>query len=575
MSGRTRGSSQVTDGTPPPPAPKSGEMTVQFKGDIDTVTEKLQRRPKGDPREDTGDTDKTVTDALAKPGLKFHVKRILPKEWKGEDCRYVVYNDDTPMLYNDIIEEVEAHSGGKKYRLTVTDPETGKSVAAKTFTIDVDPILKKKTEQDDSEMMNLFRGEEAGDDAMAAFDKTIERQAKLADRQLTLERTQDMLESLKKKRETKGVSSEDGQLIAKLQQDLVEERHRRELADVRAEYDRKMAAMDAKIEAGGGNKQGSELAAVLSQMQKAQEASEKRFEAMMAQQREDKANEILREIRSSRLSGGGAGSFKEQMELFGTVAKMFGMRVPSGGGDDDDEEDDDRPWYEKLGIAFADKVLPKLMDKFDGMEKEGKKVTKEDFMREIDSYAEQAADQAAKKELEKIEKKNKPALIGTKRPDEKNPEKKDPVESLPQEAPSPEARSTAEEKTAQAAPVTVEQETALNVGGVIMLIQRETLSRRNYYLWNYEGAWQNLPEELLEKICSAEDCIAMFDVFKVPGINAAEVDELKKRISENAKMVAWLKRGHDELKNWWAEKLKDPNFDPGEQEEEEPGEDQA
>jgi hypothetical protein len=252
------------------------------------------------------------------------------------------------------------------------------------------------------------------------------------------------------------------------------------------------------------------------------------------------------------------------------------MRVPGSGEDDPDDDDDDRPWYEKL----VDKVLPKILDKFDSMEKDGKKVTKEDFMREIDGYAAEAAEREGKKEADRLSRERglpaaKPAAAAP--PPAPAAPAPAPVKELPPAAPgaatAPATPAPAPEVAASApAPgvqLTVEQEICLNVNGVIMLIQRELLTRMKHFQWNYEGAWEHLPEDVLEKVCTSPDCITMFDALKVPGIDPAAIDELKRKISETPKMLAWLKIGHDELVAWWQEKLKDPTFDPDEEEEEE------
>jgi hypothetical protein len=563
----------VTEATPGAPTPKSGEMSVTLKGDPDVVREKMGMNSQEKAPEESGDQDQKFLDALANEGYQFHVKRILPREWKGETATVVVYNDSCPMLYQDIINEITEHSGGKKYRITISDPTTGKAIAAKTFSIDADPILKKKQEQDDSEMLKLMGVEDPDDAANIAVDKSFERQVKMASQRLTLEQHQDMLESLKRKREVKGASPDDAAVtarIAAMERSLAEDRHAREVDRVRQESDQRIRELSARLDAKPQG-QDPQITAILDRMQKAQEASDKRFELMMQNQRDDKANEILRELRATR-DKGGPNSFKEQMELFGTVAKTFGFKIP-GSDDRDDDEDDDRPWYERLGTQLADKFIPKLLDKLDSMEGSGKKVTKEDFMKEIDAYATQAADAAAAKEAERLNKKKvhelpPPAKTAPAAPAPAS----GPVSELPPAAPGGAApaeatppKAPAEATTPQ---LTIEQETAINVMGVAVLIERELQMRKQYYQWNYEGAWENLPEDVLERICTAPDCIAMFEAFKVHGVNPTQIDLLKAKVVENPKMSAWLKLGHDELKEWWIQKQEDPKFDPGEEDEE-------
>jgi hypothetical protein len=554
---RTFDPSKPEDGSPAPPA-RPGEMTVVMKGDPDTVRDKMSLNKVESKRdEESPDQEKKVLSALAQEGLQFQVKRVLPREWEGRDARVIVYNDDTPMLYQDIVDEVRSLSGGKKYRLTIIDPSSGKSVAAKTFTIDADPILKPLAPDDEPEMMKLMEGD-SGEEAMAAVDKSFERQVKLAERRVTFEQHQEMLDSLKRKRDKGGT---DDPRIAALERQIAEDRHRAEIDRIRQENDKRMSDLEARL-APKTSSQDSALAEVLKSMQAAQAASERRFELMLQQMRDDKANEILREVRNAHKSDG-LGSLKEQIQLFSSIATAFGVKLP-GHDDEEDGEDDDRPWYEKLGTQIADKFLPKLLDKFDNMEKEGKKVTKEDFMKEIDQYAEKAADEAAQKEREKLARERS---LPAPKAQPAAPAAQAPVKELPPAAPG--APPPAAPAAAPPALPTVEQEICLNVSGVVMMIQRELQTRRQFYQWNYEGAWNHLPEDILEKVCTSADCISMFDAFKIPGLKVEEIDELKTKISENPKMVAWLKLGHDELVAWWKEKQQDPTFDPGAEDDEE------
>ena len=107
------------------------------------------------------------------------------------------------------------------------------------------------------------------------------------------------------------------------------------------------------------------------------------------------------------------------------------------------------------------------------------------------------------------------------------------------------------------------------VAGAIAMIQHEIGLRTRNYEWNYE-LWDNLPEDVLEKVCTAPDCITMFDAFRVEGINVAMLDEIKTKYSNDAKAVAWLKRGYGELVEWKKRFDLDPSFDPGAEEPEEP-----
>ena len=100
------------------------------------------------------------------------------------------------------------------------------------------------------------------------------------------------------------------------------------------------------------------------------------------------------------------------------------------------------------------------------------------------------------------------------------------------------------------------------------MIEHELSLRQRNYEWNYE-LWDNLPEDLLDRVCTSADLVSMLDVFKVEGIDVKGIEEIKAKISVEPKMLAWLKRGHDELLEWKKKFDADPSFDPGAEEPEE------
>jgi hypothetical protein len=117
--------------------------------------------------------------------------------------------------------------------------------------------------------------------------------------------------------------------------------------------------------------------------------------------------------------------------------------------------------------------------------------------------------------------------------------------------------------------LTVEQEILLRIGGVLQMIERELELRPNDYQWTYEGCFNVLPADVLDRVVAAPDVVSMFDAFARPGISEEKIAEMKARVAQDPKLQAWLKRGHDELKIWVAEKIKDPAYDPFADEEEE------
>jgi len=111
------------------------------------------------------------------------------------------------------------------------------------------------------------------------------------------------------------------------------------------------------------------------------------------------------------------------------------------------------------------------------------------------------------------------------------------------------------------------QRMAILAAGAVAMIQDEVQIRPRQYVWNYE-LWKNLPEELLDAVLASTDPIAMFDAFKVEGFDLAKLELVKQGIAANAKMVAWLKRGWDELQDWKRRLADDPTFDPADLEDE-------
>lgn len=111
--------------------------------------------------------------------------------------------------------------------------------------------------------------------------------------------------------------------------------------------------------------------------------------------------------------------------------------------------------------------------------------------------------------------------------------------------------------------MTVQEEIAFRASGVLEMLARESELRPNEYIWNYEGAWQSLPEPILEKVCAATDPLGVVDALVIEGvIDPAKVAELKAKISGDPRALAWVARGLAELKEWWTAKQSDPSFDP-------------
>lgn len=573
----------VSTQTPKPPAPGGAQMRVEIEGDPDTVRNKLGMNDgdKGKEKE-TGDEDAVFLEALKKAEYRFQIKRILPREWQGRDARLVVMEDACPMLYQDIVDEVTKSSGGRKFRAVVFNPSDGKSVAAKTFTVEADPILPRVVD-DGASLQDLIEEEQEPDDN-ERIQRTFNNQIKMAEQQLTLERTQEMLDSLRNKRSNgKGNPAED-ERIRLLEKKLDEERHQRELDRQKAESDRKYDELQRQLteikanQNKGGDK--SDIALVLESMKTMQEESNRRFEKFLEKSREDKVDEILRRMEKSH-SQGGLGTLAEQVKAFRDIKGLL-----------DGDDGDDREWWEKL----IDHV-PKIMDRLADMSKGGKKVSKEDFLKEIDA----AAERATKEEIAKLEtqapapRRALPAPAPAAVPAPENSQgsvgrpvtKPVKVDALPPAAPTaapepaaaPAAEPSPAAPAAPAAPVqstpdpkqAAEIETLRMAAGVICMIEVELETRKRLYQWNYEGAWQNLPEPLLEKVCMAEEPVQMLAAFMIPGMPGEmvqKIEAIRTKITTSPRAMRWLAAGHKELQRWWQKLEEDPEFDPADEEEE-------
>ncbi len=589
----------VQEKTPPPasqPVTGRATMKVEMSGDPDTVRRKmnLNDEEKGGKTQDRGSGDAIFFEALKNPEYKLRVKRRSPSQWQGQDARVIVYEEQCPMVYNSLVEEVTAIAGGRQFLITIYDPSNGKVIAAKDMEVPADPILKKKDSEDEDEVTRMLSEEPPEPDDVDRLAATMGKQVLLAEKHLTLERTQDMLDSLKRKRD-RGSAPQDDAQIRRLEQELAEQRHQRELDRQQAIHDKELAEMKASIAMlqNSGPQKGAvdpSIVAILDGMRKSQEAADARMDRWMEQQREDKVDKLLKEVRDQR-AGGGLGTLGEQIKAVKAIRDIF----DGGDGDEDDDSDDKEPkeWWEKL----IDHV-PKIMDKLSEMSKGGKKVTKDEFMKEIDD----AAEKATREEIEKLQRQNRPAPLPAPAAPQAlpapaadqgsvgRPVTKPAVTQVAELPPAAPAAAPAPEASAPAAPAApevpimppdaqaaiVEKEILSMATGVVLIIEHELELRKRLYEWNYQGAWQNLPEAMLEKVCTSPDPASMLDALRIQGLPQevlSKIDGIKARISESPRAAAWIARGHKELQRWWKALEADPDFDPADEDEaEEPEE---
>ena len=555
--------------TPPegtPPAEAAGEqetqVSVTLKGSADDVTRRLGARaetkaePKSEPNGHGAEKEAFVK-SLRNAKFVIRVKRITPRDFNGVKTNVEVWSAELPLSYEEIREEIAKTYQGGKYRVAVIDPASNTTVAADTFEVEGDPFVEEAALSDDDQRRIFMEGKAKS--ASELSEEGLERTARLTAKQIEVEQLQQSLKQMRDRGE--GASARRGQddtRIEELDRRLLQAQHAAEIERIQRESDRKIEELKALIVSKQPAPQqgGSEVALILKQMQVNQDASDRRFGDLMKTMQDDKMNAMLRELQAIKNKPAAeTGGMVETMKSFMMMAKMMGMDVPGGDADEDDD-DDDKPWYERL----ADKYLPKLLNVFEEKTAKGEKVTREEFMKEIEGAARQAEDEAVARATQRVQHGGQPRAL---------PAPAAPVAQLPppppavSQLPPPPPASAPSTPPAPPKAMTVEQEIALRTSGVLEMLAREIELRPNEYLWNYEGAWQSLPEPILEKVCAAADPAGVVDALFLEGvIDPAKVAELKAKIVGNPRVLAWVAQGLAELKEWWASKQQDPTFDP-------------
>lgn len=548
------------------------------------------------------DAEKFYT-LLKNPRYIVKVKRLKPKQWKGVKTSVDVWTSELPLQWEEIKNEVAENYKGGIYKASVIDPEKG-MIDAMNFEIDGDPFVEQVEMTPEEKAMFTPQEKDPTDETI----EKLEKRGKFNQKLLEVEQIEAALQDARDRRDGKGKKStnEDDARIVELDRRLTIAQHQAELESRDRKHADEMRELKALIAANSKPAQAagqSETALLLGQMQKMQESSDKRFGDMMKQMQDDRMNQLVQKIdnlekRPSKESGG----FLDFAESAIKMKKLFGWGA--GGGDDDDEEDDPddkRPWWEKaldkLGDKLTPRVIDKIFDRLDGLEKGGKEVNKEDFTKSLEIEMKKAEDEAVRIATERAIK----ALPHNKETPPPPP-KKEAVPTVnvmerkvvdPAAPPTPEAtpEQPAEKKpdlhlvTDTIAPtaevpgqvkpqMSVAQETCLRVCNVILVLERELETRPRRFDWNYEGVWKMLPETVLEKVCLSKAPAEVFEAFKVEGINIADLDKMKEKVLATPRAVAWMSIGIRELNRWWTELEKNPEFDPadegdeGEEEEE-------
>jgi hypothetical protein len=573
----------------------------EVKKQLGIATEKVETKP-----EPVLEDFEKFSNLLKNPKYMVRVKRLRPKQWKGQKTAVEVWTSELPLQWEEIKAEVTEIANGGTYKVSVVNPETGGMIDARNFEIDGDPLIEK-IELSDAEKA-MFAPQEK--DATEEGIQKLESRARFSQKLLEVESIEDQLREARERRDGKGKksTSEDDSRVERLERNLMEAKHQAELESRDRKHAEEMRELKALIAANNKPAQQgpSEVTLLIQQMQKNQESADKRFESLQKQLQDDRMNQLVQKIdnlekRPNKESGG----FLDFAESAIKMKKLFGW---GAGADDDDEEEDDpnddRPWWQKaldrLGDKLTPRVIDKIFDRLDGLETSGKKVDKDDFTKSLEIEMKKAEDEAVRIATERAIK----ALPQSKEPP---PPKKEVVPQVnvmerkvvgEPEAPRPAAPLPTEEKATE---VTVEdpksplhlvkdppaavapteampiaKEICLRVCNVILILERELETRPRQFNWNYEGAWNMLPEAVLEKVCLSKTPAEVFDAFKVEGINVEDLDKMKEKVISAPRAAAWMSRGISELNRWWKKVEADPDFDPadegeGEEAEEEGG----
>jgi len=587
------------EATEPDPKPgTSPHGTLTLRGSADDLKKQLtggETEKKSDEKSPAGnghdEEKKKFVDSLRNSKYIIRVKRLTPREFNGVKTNIEVWQAELPLAYNEIQDEITKECRGGKYRVAVIDPASNNTICADVFEVDGDPAVPEldMTQEEQERIFMQGKPKTASD----ISEESLERRARVAAKMSEVEALEAQLEEARARRlkPTEKSTVQDDTRIVDLDRRLTEAKHQAELEARDRKHAEEMRELKSLIaqSAKPKNDEPSETALILQQMQKAQEASDKRFEALQKQMQDDKLNALLDEVKSLKNKPNQqSGSLLEQAEAMLKMKKIFGWGADDEDEDEDDPEDD-RPWWEraidKLGSKWGDKIV----EKFTSMEEKGEKVDREKFLQEMTQYADQVSAEAIERQRRQALPAPAPAASAPPLPIPPPPARPagaappGTVTSLPPPPPTaPPLAPAAAAAPAPAAPqtieipakLTIEQEILLRVNGVLEMFERETELRPNEYLWNYEGAWRSLPESVLEKICTAADPVAMLDAFAIPHINPEKLAEMRTKLSANPRTLAWAKVGLDELREWWQHKLQDPKFEPFSEEDEEPGEEE-
>ncbi len=578
---RTKGAGGDEAETPPsggaPP-----KMTATLSGDPDSVKAQLGVGGGGkDPSPEPVEAKFHEVIKDPKNGLVVH--RISPRKWEGRKINVEVYRERCPLTLTQVEEEVFGEHGGKDYRFSVVDQETGETIAACIRRHGGDPIIPETIESVDG---SFLREVEQQEDPGEQSEKALQRRIRMAG----LRRDLEVVEGTGRRTDNGNEDPAATERVRELEKKITDIQEESKFDRMQREHREEMRVLADKIDKlqapkpDGDNKL---LEMMIKQMESTQKSTNDQMNRMMDQMKDDKLVAIERQLTAIQNKPATKdGGMVESIEMLTKVAGLLGMDLPGAGKDD---ASDERPWYERL----MDDHLPKILDAIIEEKKEGgPPISKEELAKRIaveadKAIAEETARIAEKKRLAAEPPRTIKHEIDMPQPSPAAPPAPAPAPAVeapaygpppadsapaaPQPAPAPPAAPPKPEEPPPTSKVpSIEEEISQRCGQVLVVMSREMDLRPRDFKWTFI-AWDHLPEVIREKLAKAPDPVAMFNAFD-GYVNPEGLKALKEKIAAEVKLTAWFARGLKEIGEWQAKLDADPNFDPSQEGEEPDGE---
>ena len=501
-------------------------------------------------------------DAVKNPENTVVVSRIAPRKQDGVKLNIEVYKEKCPLTLPAIEEAVFQEAGGKRFRVAVLDPDEH-TIAARVIESDLDPVIPPQPPPAQPQPGQVLAGERPPDPDEQVINQ-LDMQHEVTRRQVAIEQMRQQLRDMKG--EGHGQPAADPRLIV-MEENLKELQRQIAESKQKQEYTDRIAALEKKVEENRKPTEDKTIALLLQQMRDDRAASDKRFETLMAKLADEKQDAMLDELRAIKTSKNSSKSdFMESIQQFKALADTLGWERP---GDGDGDEPDDREWWK---VVLEDHV-PKLLNMYEEKKKAGEApLTKEQLMAELDAASIKVTNEIRARQL--AARLPAPAVPvapapppapGTPAPPPAGPP---PVQELTGPPPLSDGAIIVDlAPPAAQRPPTVDEAIRARVSTTFDALDHESQIRPTEYEWSLY-AWRNLPTTdggALDRLAHADDAASALQVF-VPHVTPERLKPLADRLQTDAKLAPWIQRGLDDLREWWGELAKDPNFNPEDEE---------